>query len=77
MNLERAILLALAAARKPLPASILAGQISQFISGDYTTADVETALKTSLQPDGEVKGTFNKDFGTLWVATDAGRLRIA
>lgn len=77
MNLQRAILLVLSASKRPLTPAMIAAKLPQFIDGDYTADDVERTLKTSLQPDGEAKGTFNKDLGTLWKETDAGRLRIS
>jgi hypothetical protein len=75
--LERAILNVITArGGKPLPVSVIKGFTPSFTGQDDTEADITAALKR-MEAEGEVKGTSNKDYGTVWLATDAGKLRIA
>lgn len=75
MNLERAILLALCAAHRALPAVAIAGGLGAFIGGKHTIADVAASLET-LKLKGQVIGTPNEDYGMMWTPTPEGRLRI-
>lgn len=76
MNLECGILNVLAASPRAIPASVVIGFISSFTGKDETLSDITSALKR-MEAKGHVKGTANEDRGTLWTATDDGRLRIA
>jgi hypothetical protein len=76
MNLECAILHVLSASPRAIPVSVIAGFLPAFTGKDETQADIAAALKR-MEDAAEVKGTSNKDRGTLWKETDDGRLRIA
>jgi len=76
VKLERAILKMLAASRRALTATIIADQIRERLQIETTATDVTLALRR-METEGDVKGTHNADFGTMWKETDEGRLRIS
>lgn len=80
MNLERAILEVLDAAAsstpRPLTERVIHGGVGGFIPEIPTSADLQRALHR-LEQKGQIAGTKNGDDDTVWIATAAGRLRLA
>lgn len=77
MNIERAILLVLTASPRAITATVIQSKLTQFTGEPHTLADVNDALgRLERRDPPQVKGTHTEDFGTLWKATDEGRLRV-
>lgn len=76
MNLECAILNVLDATPRAVTAGVILGFAPKFTGAEHTLAEIERALRR-LEEKGHVKGNPNPDRGTVWMATDDGKLRIS
>jgi DNA-binding PadR family transcriptional regulator len=75
VNIDLAILNVLSATPRALPVATIARETEEYLHREPSHMDVNVALRR-LQAKGLVKGTEKPLVGTVWIATEEGKLAI-